>query len=211
MKKILNSLIIISFFFLATYASAHVTLDPKQTVVGRQSYYVRVPNEKDVATTQVKIIVPDGVEVTGILPVYGWDHKEVTEKADSMVETDEHGHEEESQGRITEITWTGGKINPGEYMLFGFSTNYTGKAESLVWKAYQTYADGEVVSWDDTNEKNPAPKVAIMKNVPPNTQTEKEIKTVETNSSMSMSLAGAALALSVISLVISLKSRKIKI
>lgn len=73
--------------------------------------------------------MPDGVNVTGILPVPGWRHSE-TKVAVSETASEEGGHGGEATGRITEITWEGGAINPGEYMLFSIATNHESEPQA---------------------------------------------------------------------------------
>jgi len=65
--------------------------------------------------------------------------------------------------RITEITWSGGQILPDEFMEFPVSAMYIGDPVSLAWKAYQKYADGSTVAWDDSVDSQPSPKVTILK------------------------------------------------
>lgn len=161
-KRIFAVLATLSFILSAGSASAHVRLDPSTAVVGRQTYYVRVPNEKDIPTVNVRLVVPANVEVTGVLSAPGWTHSEKTEAIEHDGEQAETGgHGDEAATRITEITWSGGQISKGEYMLFGIATNYTGSPAELTWKAYQTYSDGTIVPWDDSSDEGPAPKVSI--------------------------------------------------
>jgi len=143
-------------------ASAHVTLDPQEAAIGWQMYQVRVPNERAVPTTQLRLVIPDGVEVHGVLPVPGWTHTE-KDPSGKVIVPGEHAAE---TARIAEVVWSGGKINPGEYQIFGISTRGTGDARTLAWKAYQTYEGGEIVAWDDTKADQPAPKVALSTAAP---------------------------------------------
>lgn len=164
MKRLIASFAVAVAAVLSSVpAYAHVRLDPSTAVVGRQVYGVRVPNEKDISTTKVRLVVPEGVEVTGVLPVAGWTHSEKKVKVEAPAEEKaEGGHsEEEATERITEITWDGGEIKAGEYMVFNFNTNYTGEPKEVVWKAYQTYSDGSVVPWDGSSDEAEAPTVKI--------------------------------------------------
>jgi uncharacterized protein YcnI len=152
--------ILAALLLMTSVASAHVTLDPKEAVPGFQRYSVNVPVEKDIATTELRLVVPENVEIHGVLPVAGWTHAEKRADTDATA-SDDHG--DAAHGRITEITWTGGKINPGEYVSFGVSTRYQGDPATLTWKAYQKYADGSVVAWDGSDTKFPAPAVTVIK------------------------------------------------
>ena len=49
---------------------------------------------------------------------------------------------------VTEIIWSGGYIPAGQRDDFVFSAKVPTVATTLRWKAYQTYADGSIVSWD---------------------------------------------------------------
>ncbi len=160
-KRAYAALVTMGLLLTTGSASAHVRLDPSTAVVGRSTYYVRVPNEKDIPTVNVRLVVPDGVDVTGVLATPGWTHTEKTEAVKTEESSDSGHGDEEASTRITEITWSGGQISKGEYMLFGIATNYTGDPAELSWKAYQTYSDGTVVPWDDSNDDSPAPKVKI--------------------------------------------------
>jgi uncharacterized protein YcnI len=140
-------------------ASAHVTLDPKEGVIGYQRYTVTVPNEKDIPTVELRLVVPENVDIMGVAPIAGWAHSEKREAVEHNETSEDHDHAQ--QGRITEITWTGGQIKSGEYLSFGVSTRYEGEAADITWKAYQKYADGSVVAWDGADEKLPAPVVSI--------------------------------------------------
>jgi uncharacterized protein YcnI len=211
MKRIIHATVVfcLALFSLSAVASAHVTIDPKEAVVGRQAYSVRVPNEKDIPTTELRLVVPDGVEVTGILPIAGWTHKENRAAADPNA-TDDDGHP--AQGRIAEITWSGGKINPGEYQLFTVNTNYPGEPKELTWKAYQKYSDNGVVAWDGASEESPAPTVLTMSESKFDTlkKTVDELRTQKTdatNADTSLWFAFIAVLFSVAAFIIALKKK----
>ena len=162
MKRIISVVVGGAMLFVcAGQVSAHMSLSPKEAVVGYTTFTVNVPTEKEIPTVGVRVLVPEGVEVHGVLPVAGWTH--VEKKAEAEVVNDaDHKTEESAHGKVTEIVWTGGRIADGEFMQFPISISYAGDPKQLVWKAYQTYADGSIVAWDDSNEKNPAPKVSMV-------------------------------------------------
>ncbi|MFJ3231771.1 YcnI family protein [Streptomyces sp. NPDC086787] len=150
----------------AGIASAHVTVHPENYAKGATDGLLtfRVPNEEDSAsTTKVQVFLPTDHPVLGVLvhPRDGWTAKVTTTKLKTPVKTDD--------GTITEaaseITWTGGKIAPGEYadfdVAFGELPENTGK---LAFKTLQTYSDGKVVRWieqDDEESENPAPVLEL--------------------------------------------------
>ena len=94
-------------------------------------FTARVPTERDVATTAVRITFPPQVTVSKFAaPPAGWTLRETL--ADD--------------GRTTGVVYRGGTIGVGRYVDFaflgvGFDTGTT------IWKATQTYADGEVKAW----------------------------------------------------------------
>ena len=51
---------------------------------------------------------------------------------------------------VTEIDWTDGNLPVGQRVDFLFQAQVPPTPTTLKWKAYQTYSDGEVVSWDQT-------------------------------------------------------------
>jgi uncharacterized protein YcnI len=140
---------------LAAPASAHVSANPGTVEAGEAAAITfRVPNEtSDANTTSVEIAMPEGAsfEFVSVKPVAGW---EDTEK--------------KSGDAVTAVTWSGGKIAPGEYQEFSISFGPV-EAGSLEFKALQTYDNGEIVRWiDPTVEgeeepEHPAPTVTVTK------------------------------------------------
>ncbi|SDE58767.1 Uncharacterized protein YcnI [Streptomyces griseoaurantiacus] len=148
----------------AGIASAHVTVHPDSYAKGATDGVLtfRVPNEEDTAsTTEVQVFLPTDHPVLGVLvsPRDGWSAKVTNTKLKTPVKTDD--------GTITdavsEITWTGGKIDPGHYedfdVAFGQLPEDTGQ---LTFKTLQTYSDGKTVRWieeaaqGDEEPENPA-------------------------------------------------------
>ncbi|RKQ90399.1 uncharacterized protein YcnI [Solirubrobacter pauli] len=146
-------------------AQAHVTLQPSTAAAGGYTRLnVRVPNERDDASTQkVELQFPDGFASASFEPVPGWDVKVVKKQLETPIKTDD--------GEITEavntITWTADDeedaIPPGAFRDFGLSVRIPGKAgDTLTFKALQTYTDGEVVRWIGAEDADkPAPTVAV--------------------------------------------------
>jgi uncharacterized protein len=146
-------------------AQAHVTLQPNTAAAGGYTRLnVRVPNERDDASTQkVELEFPDGFSSASFEPVPGWDVKVVKKTLDPPVKTDD--------GEITEavntITWTADDeddaIPPGAFRDFGLSVRIPGEAgDTLTFKALQTYTGGEVVRWIGAEDSdNPAPTVSV--------------------------------------------------
>jgi uncharacterized protein YcnI len=121
---------------LGSIASAHVTVKPAEVVTaGFQTFTVSVPNEKDIPTTSVKLVIPEGLAHISPTQKSGW--KIAVDKTDATVKS---------------ITWQGGTINVDMRDEFTFSAQVPDKATELQWKAYQTYSDGTVVSWDQATD-----------------------------------------------------------
>ena len=125
----------------ATAASAHVTVQPTEAGTGSFArFVVRVPNERDnAATTKVEVQMPEGLEVR-YQPKPGWTRT--------------------VSGRT--VTWEGGRIEPGEFEEFGFSTRMPDQPTTLVFPAVQTYSNGEVVNWvGPADAEEPAGRVTV--------------------------------------------------
>jgi uncharacterized protein YcnI len=123
-------------FALLTNISAHVVVKPNQVGVGeRTNFVVTVPTEEDIPTTQVRLVIPDGVQSVRPNVKSGW-----------KIELKKSGKDEEV--KVTEIIWSGGNIPAEQRDEFVFSAQAPAQEGNVVWKAYQTYGDGTVVAWD---------------------------------------------------------------
>ncbi|MFF7051604.1 YcnI family protein [Streptomyces griseorubiginosus] len=153
----------------AGVASAHVTVHPESYAKGATDGVLtfRVPNEEDTAsTTKVQVYLPTDHPVLGVLvsPRDGWSAKVTSTRLKTPVKTDD--------GTITdavsEITWTGGHIDAGQFedfdVAFGQLPDDTGQ---LAFKTLQTYSDGKTVRWieqataGDDEPENPAPVLKL--------------------------------------------------
>ena len=113
-------------------ASAHVTVKPTDVTAGSYpTFTTSVPNEESIPVTGVRIVIPGNMEYVTPTVKQGWN-----------IETKKSGD------FVTEISWTGGSIGEGLRDEFTFTAQVPDKPGELVWKAYQTYEDGSVVSWD---------------------------------------------------------------
>jgi uncharacterized protein YcnI len=148
---------------LPAAASAHVTLQPNTAPAdGFTRLDVRVPNERDdAATVKVDVQLPPGFAFVSYEPRPGWKVAVKRGKAEQPIEV-EGGFEVDEE--VQQITWSGGRIGPGEFVDFGLSLRMPkGDAgDKLTFKALQTYEDGDVVRWigpEDADE--PAPIVTL--------------------------------------------------
>ena len=140
----LTQLSLIALALLAaapTSARAHAVVFPRKSTPGAyEKYVLRVPNEKDAATTRVEIKFPAELRVVSFGDVAGWTLQEV----------------KDSSGRITGAIWTG-NLPPERFVEFPFVGVNPKEDARLVWPAFQTYADGERVDWTGPEDsKRPA-------------------------------------------------------
>ncbi len=120
--------------FFTHHVDAHVVVRPKTVgVASRETFVINVPTEKDVPTTQVSLQIPAGLQSVRPHVAEGWDIEIVRDDASDT---------------ITEIIWSNGSIPADQMDVLMFNAQAPLEEGELVWKAYQTYADGEVVAWD---------------------------------------------------------------
>ncbi len=136
----------------STQAFAHVTVKPAQAGIGTyQTFTTGVPNEKDVPTTSVRLVIPNGF--TSVMPNVkpGWT---IQTKSVKDGETT----------KVSEIIWSGGSIPVGQRDEFLFSAKTPTAESTVLWKAYQTYQNGMIVAWDvDPAEQEKMAKEAESK------------------------------------------------
>ncbi|GEB35087.1 MULTISPECIES: YcnI family protein [Brevibacillus] len=204
MKKWMSSVLVAgAVLTLATAAQAHVNVYPKETTTGSyEKYTVRVPVEKDVNTVKVKLEFPAGVKVNTVQPVPGWSYE----------------FEKDKDGVNTALVWTAtnGGIKAHEFMEFAFVGANPKEEGTLAWKAYQTYADGEVVEWTgDKDAKTPASVTTVKAGVgeaghdhghgaaeatTPAPATGQAAASAGTSNTLPLVLSGLALLLSIVGL-----------
>jgi periplasmic copper chaperone A len=146
---------------LAPAASAHVTLNPREWEAdGFARFAIRVPNERDKAdTTRITVKFPEQVLSASFQPIEGWRRTVEMAKLDEPLEIEG----ERITEKIDTVTWSGGRIRPGEFQEFGVSFRTPNEpGAELAFPAVQRYSTGEVVRWigpPDSDE--PAPIVAL--------------------------------------------------
>jgi uncharacterized protein YcnI len=129
----------------------------------------RVPDEEaNAATTKVEIVLPTDQPLAGAYaqPKAGWTLVTATRKLAKPITTDD--------GKITDVlasaTWTAttGSIKAGQYDEFNVAVGQLPEASSLVFKALQTYSDGNVVRWIEVkapgataDPEHPAPVLTL--------------------------------------------------
>jgi uncharacterized protein YcnI len=145
----LASFIVVLMLFLtsASLTMAHVVVKPNQVnVAAFQTFTVGVPNEKELPTVGLRLMIPDNLKHVSPNVKPGWN-----------VIVKKSGEGEDA--KVTEISWTGGSIPAGQRDDFLFSAQAPADAGAINWKAYQTYQDGTVVAWDQ-DPNAPKPSVA---------------------------------------------------
>jgi uncharacterized protein YcnI len=122
-------------------AFAHVIVYPSQVgEAALQDFTVSVPNEKDNPVVSVRLLIPKGLMYVAPDATAGW-----------TITTKSHGSGDNAV--VTEIDWTNGSIPVGQRAELIFQAQVPPTPTTLPWKAYQTYSDGTVVSWDINPEK----------------------------------------------------------
>ena len=118
-------------------AYAHVTIEPLTGKPGiTEIYTVKVENEKTIPTVSVRLIIPEGLELLSAGVKDGWIFKKIRDGENA-----------------TEIEWTGGEIPAKRFDSFQLSAQNPPEPADMLWKTYQTYADGSVVAWDEIEEE----------------------------------------------------------
>ncbi|BCL15991.1 YcnI family copper-binding membrane protein [Micromonospora sagamiensis] len=156
-------------------ASAHVTVNPKEATQGSYGRFAfRVPNESDTASTvKVEVVLPENAPVGSVstLPVPGWTVTVEKRKVDPPVEV----HGSQLSEVVSKLTWTaaaGGGVRPGEFQEFPVSLGPLPQTDRMVFKALQTYSDGNVQRWIEEptaggeEPESPAPVLALAAAAP---------------------------------------------
>jgi periplasmic copper chaperone A len=138
-------------------ASAHVSVSAEgATQGGFATVTFNVPTESETAsTTGLKIQLPPDqpLAVVSVKPHSGWSYTVSKTKLATPIQTDEG----EMTEAVSVIDWNATSaaagIKPGEFDEFVISVGPLPKADSIVFKAIQTYSDGKTVQWID----EPAP------------------------------------------------------
>jgi uncharacterized protein YcnI len=199
----------------AAPAAAHVHVDADNPVPGTTSVLTfRVPGESDngALTTELKVDLPDVTSVrTEVIP--GW-----TARLDR----------DAAAGTVSSVTWTatsGTGISADQFALFKISMRLP-ETQNVSFPTTQTYSDGTVVRWDqgpaaDGSEPDyPAPQLTLTgsadagghdhgQSAPPASPSTPAIAAADSSADNSARwLAGGALALSAVAVVLALAARR---
>ncbi|WP_228771952.1 YcnI family protein [Actinokineospora iranica] len=154
----------------AQAAVAHVTVTADNPEPGGYTKAAfRVPNERaDASTTRLEVAFPADHPFgkVSVAPVPGWTATVATRKLAAPIHG--HGHGGTLTEGVESITWQGGEVKPGEFVEFPVSFGpLPHGVDGLVFKALQTYSDGEVVRWIEVGQAGapepeyPAPVLAV--------------------------------------------------
>jgi len=153
-------------------AEAHVTAQPGVATKGSYAKIAfRVPTESATAgTVKLEVTLPTDHPIPSVLttPMPGWTATTTKAALNPPVETDD--------GKVTEavhtVTWTaqpGVRLGPGQFADFEVNLGaLPDNTDSLVMPAVQTYDDGTVVTWDQTQTpggpepEHPAPTLKLV-------------------------------------------------
>lgn len=188
-------------------AAAHVTVNPSTaTQGGFAKLSFRVPNEKDNAdTTSVDIQLPldHPIGSVSVQPQPGWTYTVTKSKLPTPIKTDDG----EVTEAVSQITWTGGTIKPGEFNEFNISAGpLPSGVSSLQFKALQTYSDGDIVRWIEDRQPGqpePAHPALVLTLTPAEASGSTAVTTPpSTSTSTAKSSDGTARALGVVGIVL---------
>jgi periplasmic copper chaperone A len=148
----------VALVVLAGTAFAHITVTPTTAVQGsRTELTFVVPNEESKASTiQVELKVPTDPPIGQFLvkPVPGWKISVQNVKLAKPVVTADGSF----STVVSFVTWSGGKILPGHYEEFPVVAGpLPSHVRQIVFKAIQTYSNGDVVRWIDLPQPGPLP------------------------------------------------------
>lgn len=162
----------ISVALLASPASAHIGLEPKQATVGSAYKAVfAVPHGcAGSATTKIRVQIPEGVIAAKPMPKAGWEVEAIT--GQFAAEYDFHGNKV-SEG-VKEVVWSGGKLPDHQYDEFVVSTFITDgmKPNTTLYFPVVQECEKGISRWIDIpregdahghgGSKSPAPGVKLM-------------------------------------------------
>lgn len=200
-----------SFFLIVFPAFAHVIVTPHQVgIAATQVFDVNVPNEKNNPTVAIKLMIPSGLQDVVPNAKAGWEI-----------------NVEKKNGAVIAIDWTNGSIPPNERDDFYFSAQVPPKQATLMWKAYQTYAEGTIVSWDvdpaklenltdaqqdalaDKQNKGEYSITQVIDDLAASTNMKVSVDSASQNAQLAVMISIVALLFSGVSIIFSWKRKKI--
>jgi uncharacterized protein YcnI len=155
-------------FLFGGVARAHVSVQPAQaTQGGFTKLTFRVPNERpDASTTGLRVQLPQDTPFAfvSVKPTPGW----TAQATESDLATPIEVEGETVTQVVSEVSWTGGEIKPGEFQEFEISVGPMPEVSELTFPAIQIYSSGEQVAWieppnaDGSEPELPAPAMELV-------------------------------------------------
>ena len=183
--RALQQIALIAATFAITTSAAHAQIDlvPKtaQPTIWER-FTLRVINQRDLATVEVELVVPEIVAVLGVqAPSSAWAF-EVIAPTDSTPQV---------------IRWTGGSVGQGSFDEFVFLGRIPGDARSkeLVFPVTLRRVDGSETHWSRLSGEAVAPVVQI-------------VGTTSVTPWGAVGLAGGAFGISVLALALAVSARR---
>ncbi len=162
--------------------TAQVVLDPPSvTPAAFERFAFRVVNQSDTPTVALRVTIPEAVQVLGVGAPPGW-----TARLQPASDT-----------AAPVIEWSGGRVDAGGFTEFTFLGRVAADARpgsELVFPVRLTRASGSTVDWAWGSEGRP-PTVAIR-------------GTAAISPAGAFALAGAAMGLAILALVLALTRRR---
>jgi uncharacterized protein YcnI len=199
---------------LAGPAAAHVTVNPSNATQGGYTKVAfRVPNEKsDAQTVKLEVSLPTETPIASVSlrPLAGWTGVTETTKLATPIKTDDG---DEITEAVTKITWTAdasSAIKAGQFQEFEVSMGPLPEADQVVFKALQTYSDGDVVRWIEepkaggTEPEHPAPVLKLAKGTGSDQHADTAANTDTVSASAGDSGDGPGIALGIAGIVLGL-------
>jgi uncharacterized protein YcnI len=141
----------------ASTAWARVTVTSETATQGANDVEIsfRVSNEEPVNTTKVQVFIPSHPAIASAFAqsVPGWTTNVVTEHLSTPIPTD-NGPVSDI---VTQIAWTANSaesaVESGDFQEFKVLMGPLPYTNQIVFKAFQTYSNGDVVRWVDTQSQ----------------------------------------------------------
>jgi uncharacterized protein len=150
-------------------AAAHITVQPDAAEAGSFSVVAfRVPSERDDArTTRLRVVLPDDHPIGSVqtTPVPGWSVATSTRTLATPITL----FGEKLSKVVSQVTWTATNrgLAPGQFQDFSLSLGQLPESGEMVFRAVQTYSNGEQVNWNEVSAdrsvepEHPAPTLRI--------------------------------------------------
>ena len=194
---------------VASPAAAHVTVNPREAEQGSFAKLTfRMPTERDIASSvQLEVTFPERQPLSSVSvkPQLGWAYRVDKVKLPKPVEVEGRQITE----TVSKITWTaqpGFQVKPGEFAEFEVSAGRLPADEQMVFKAIQTYDNGEVIRWIEeaapgstARPERPAPVLSLAPRQEP---AELAAEQTGSHEQAGSGLATVALVVSIVALLL---------